>query len=168
MTGRIVGSLIVMCGIVAGIAMYWFQVYAFYDEVAPGDVALMVTDDGQAMPFDAGNIAAIDSNSSPIRFRACFDLLDPIEGDPYAEAVPLVAPGWFDCFDAAEIGADLEAGSAIAVLGQENVKYGIDRVLAIYPDGRGFAWHQINHCGEAVFDGKAPPDGCPPVPEGGS
>ncbi|MEO0692827.1 MAG: DUF6446 family protein, partial [Pseudomonadota bacterium] len=27
-------------------------------------------------------------------------------------------------------------------------------------------WHQINACGEEVFDGNPPPDGCPPVPEG--
>jgi hypothetical protein len=79
--------------------------------------------------------------------------------------VPLVAPGWFDCFDAAAIGADLAAGRAAAVLGEANVTYGIDRVLALYPDGRGYAWHQINACGEVVFDGDPPPPGCPPVPE---
>jgi hypothetical protein len=45
------------------------------------------------------------------------------------------------------------------------VLYGIDRVLAIYPDGRAFAWHQINACGKFVFDGDPPPEGCPPVPE---
>jgi hypothetical protein len=83
----------------------------------------------------------------------------------YPNARPLVAPGWFDCFDAATIGGDLQSGRAVAVLGEENVTYGIDRVIALYPDGRAFAWHQINACGEVVFDGDPPPEGCPPVPE---
>ena len=80
-------------------------------------------------------------------------------------AVPLNAPGWFDCFDAAEIGAALEDGTAIAFLGTANVVYGFDRIVAVTDDGRGFVWHQINHCGEEVFDGNPPPEGCPPPPE---
>jgi len=81
------------------------------------------------------------------------------------DAEPRVAPGWFDCFDAAQIGADIENGDAIAFLGVENVQYGIDRIVAVYPDGRAFAWHQINACGEVVFDGNPVPEGCPPKPE---
>ncbi len=50
-------------------------------------------------------------------------------------------------------------------MGVENVQYGIDRVVAILPDGRGFVWHQINRCGEVVFRGDAAPEGCPPPPE---
>ena len=41
----------------------------------------------------------------------------------------------------------------------------IDRIVAVFPDGRGYAWHQINACGEVVFDGDPAPEGCPPVPE---
>ena len=63
---------------------------------------------------------------------------------PYEEATPLTAPGWFDCFDAVQIGADIEQGNALAFLGERNIKDGVDRVVAIYPDGRGFAWHQLN------------------------
>ena len=29
----------------------------------------------------------------------------------------------------------------------------------------GFVWHQMNICGEEVFDGNPPPPGCPPPPE---
>jgi hypothetical protein len=83
---------------------------------------------------------------------------------PYEGAEPLVAPGWFDCFDADEIGAALSEGTAMAFMGTENQSYGIDRIVAILPDGRGFAWHQINHCGEVVFDGRPAPEDCPEPP----
>ena len=79
----------------------------------------------------------------------------------YDDAVPLNAPDWFDCFDAARIGAALEDGSALAFLGTANITYGIDRIVAITDDGRGYAWHQINICGEEVFDGRPAPEGCP-------
>jgi hypothetical protein len=54
---------------------------------------------------------------------------------------------------------------AIAFLGIENVRYGIDQVVAVLPDGRGFVWQQINACGAVVFNGEPAPEGCPPVPE---
>ena len=80
-------------------------------------------------------------------------------------AVPLTGPKWFDCYDAETIGADLEAGTAIAFLSEFNITYGIDRVIAVYDDGRAYIWHQLNHCGEKVFDGQPAPDDCPPAPE---
>jgi hypothetical protein len=46
------------------------------------------------------------------------------------------------------------------------VIYGVDRVVAITEDGRGYVWHQINRCGEVVFDGQAAPDDCPEPPQG--
>jgi len=41
----------------------------------------------------------------------------------------------------------------------------VDRLVAVMPDGSAVSWHQINACGEVVFDGEAAPEGCPPVPE---
>ena len=63
-----------------------------------------------------------------------------------------------------ELPAALESGTALAFLGTENIVYGIDRVVAITDTGRGYVWHQINACGERVFDGDPPPPGCPPPP----
>ena len=85
---------------------------------------------------------------------------------PHERAEPKVAPKWFDCFDADEIGAALRNGSALAFMGTENIEYGIDRIVAVMTDGRGFAWHQINRCGEIAFDGDPLPPSCPPKPEG--
>ncbi|MEY1554900.1 DUF6446 family protein [Yoonia sp. R2331] len=162
-----------MSALIAGVAMYYFQVYAFYDEVSAEVENVQMTNvvTGQAEPIVFENFKGIDSDSSPLRYRACFDVVGSLAmmTETYVvleAATPLVAPGWFDCFDADQIGADLEAGIALPFLGQENVTYGIDRIVAVYPDGRAFAWHEINRCGEVVFDGDPVPADCPTPPEG--
>ena len=171
MTGKILALIIIISAALAGAGMYYLQVYAFYDEVdlvtEGGDVEMVITTEDGVDPLAILDFKGIDADSSPIRFRACMQLGRLPEGiEPYNDAVPLTAPSWFDCFDARQIGLDLEAGAATAFLGEENVTYGIDRIVTIYPDGRAFAWHQINECGEVVFDGRTPPDDCPPIPEG--
>ena len=168
MSGRLIAILIVVCAAAAGGAMYWLQVYAFYRELAPGEVSILITRDGTAAPAKVSGLRAITADSSPIRFRACFNVDDPgtvvAMADEAKDAVPLNAPGWFDCFDAARIGADLAAGRAAALMGEANIRFGIDRVLAVYPDGQAFAWHRINACGREVFDGNPLPAGCPAPP----
>lgn len=167
MNGKLIAIFLVGAGLLAGVAMYWLQVFAFYEELDPAAVEITIQNDLSTAPSPVSvtNLRAIDSDSSPIRFRACFEVTEPVTGMAYAQAVPLNAPGWFECFDAAGIGADLEAGRAVAVLGHANFIYGVDRVLALYPDGRGVAWHQINPCGEAHFDGDPLPADCPAPPE---
>ena len=163
MNGRIIGGLLVVSGLVAGIAMYWLQVYAFYEPVSfqPGN-EIRLTPISSDVPevIVADNVTGIDANSSPLRFRACFTtpLSQAMLTETYVVyegAAPLVAPGWFDCFDAAAIGKALETGEAIAFLSEANINSktdaaggvqlsGIDRVVAVFPDGRAFAWHQLN------------------------
>ena len=167
----ILGMLVI--ALIAGAAIYYLQVYAYYDDVTENveNVQLISVVSGEPEEILFENIKAIDSTSSPLRYRACFDtglslalLTETYE--IYDEAAPRVAPGWFDCFDAVQIGEDLTNGGAVAFLGNQNIQYGIDRVIAVYPDGRAYAWHQINFCGEVVFDGNPTPAECPPAPEG--
>ncbi len=162
---------ILMLAVIAGALLYYQQVYAYYTLVQAenADVRLTNLVTGEAEPILFDNFQAIDADSSPIRYRACFTT--PLSLATLSEtfvirddAEPRTAPGWFDCFDAEQIGADLQ-GEAIAFLGVENIHYGIDRIVAVYPDGRAYAWHQINECGEVVFDGNPVPDGCPARPE---
>ncbi|MDP5084144.1 MAG: DUF6446 family protein [Yoonia sp.] len=166
----IIVAMLVMAAVLGGV-LYYQQVYAYYEDVVAGPDAIMLTSvsTGAAEPLLIQNFAGIDAISSPLRYRACFET--PISQATLTEtfvivenAEPRVAPRWFDCFDAAQIGADL-GGDAIAFMGVENIQYGIDRIVAIYPDGRGYAWHQINQCGEVVFDGNPVPEGCPQPPE---
>ncbi|WP_375174929.1 DUF6446 family protein [Pseudooceanicola sp.] len=169
--GRFLAALIVICALGAGGLLYYTQVYAFYDEVpATGEDVLLTRMDGRAELISYDSFAAIDAYSSPIRYRACFhtDLPDgeiAAAYQPYDGAEPLEAPGWFDCFNADEIGEALKRGEATAYLSVANITYGIDRIAAVFPDGRGYVWHQINPCGEVVFDGRPAPEGCPTPPE---
>ena len=165
MTGRIAAALVVLAAILGGGGMYWLQVHAFYDRSAGGEVVLTAAD-GERRAVTARDVEAIDADSSPLRYRACFAHdLDPADFAPYPAAEPTVGPGWFECYDAAAVGAAIEAGRARAVLGTAGVTYGVDRVAALLPDGRGVMWHQLNPCGEAVYAGREAPSGCPPPPE---
>ena len=172
MNGRIAIVSILLAALLVGGGLYYAQVYAYYTEVSlqeAGGVTAIDRVTGEARTIAVSAFEAIDSDSSPIRFRACLQAEAAPEDLAWAlpdpAAVPLVAPGWFDCFDAAAIGAALQAGEAQAFVARRNQPYGIDRVLALAPDGRGWMWQQINACGEAVFDGERPPDGCPEAPE---
>ena len=151
MNGKLIGGFIALSGLIAGVAIYYLQVYGFYDEVAPEDleISLTLAATGELEALEASEVQAIDGDSSPLKFRACFktSVENAVLRETYVAAekpVPLTAPGWFDCFDAEAIGAALEAGQAQACLAQAEVRDGVDRVVAIMEDGRGFAWHQLN------------------------
>lgn len=149
MNGKLVGGAIVIVAAIAGAAMYYLQVYAYYEPVAAVREISITTVGGTLEPLLIENFEGIDAESSPLRFRACFtvpvSLGTMTESFEIAEdAVPLNGPGWFSCYDAAEVGAALEAGDAVAFVGEREVHPGVDRILAVMRDGRGFAWHQLN------------------------
>ena len=152
MSGKILGVFIVLSALVAGIAIYWLQVHAFYKPVSftPGEeIRLVPLDRDDPEVIVAENVEGIDATSSPLRFRACFTtpLSQAMLTETYRvydDPVPLVGPGWFSCFDAVEIGAALERGEAIAFLSEREIARGVDRVVAVFGDGRAYAWHQLN------------------------
>lgn len=158
--------------LIAGVAMYYLQVYGFYRSVpADGveDVQLVSLVTGQPEPIVYDQFEAIDAESSPIRFRACFSTQASLamltETYEMVEDVePRVGPGWFDCFDAGKIADELEAGTALAFLGGKNVEFGVDRIVVVTSDGRGYIWHDLNHCGEKAYDGTVVGEDCPPRP----
>jgi hypothetical protein len=147
-SGRwLVVAILGVTAIFAG-AQWWFQTRAYY---APIEAAEMVvtTLTGEVIPLAPQGFEGIDAETSPLRFRACFTLdaaglAAAGRGAAYEAPTPLVAPGWFECFDAAAIGAALEAGEARAVLSAREISDGVDRVLALFPDGRVYGWHQLN------------------------
>ena len=172
MNGKVVAIVLLVSGLLAGAGMYWTQLYAFYEDVEAevADVQLTGLVTGMAEPIPHENFEGIDADSSPLRYRACFDIglsLATLTESYvlYDDPVPLEAPGWFDCYNADEVGAALESGAALGFLGEANIVYGIDRVVAVFRDGRARSWHQINRCGEEVFDGRPAPEGCPEPPE---
>ncbi len=155
MNGKWVGGALIVSGLAAGAFMYYQQVYAYYEPVAftPGaEILLTPVAGGQPEPILVNDITGTDGESSPIRFRACFTTPTSLATLTetyvvYEKPEPLIAPPWFDCFDAAEIGAALEQGRAVAFLSVADIRPGVDRVVAVMEDGRAFAWQQLN--GEA-------------------
>ena len=151
MNGKLIASLLVASALIAGAAMYYLQVYAFYEDVDPASVDIRLTSltSGQPEPLPNTGLRAIDADSSPLRFRACFTTPLSLaalteEFVIYDDPVPLTAPGWFDCFDAEAVGTALEQDRAIAFLAQADIGDGVDRVIAVFDDGRAYAWHQLN------------------------
>ncbi len=171
MSGKIVGIVILISSLIVGASLYYLQVYGFYHKVsAPVEgisLTTIASGESEVIPFE--NFQAIDADSSPIRYRACFvtpyslalltETFQMVEG-----VMPRNAPGWFDCFDSGAIAGELEAGTALTFMGQKNVAYGVDRIVAITNDGRGYAWHELNDCGAKAYDGTVTGEECPPKP----
>ena len=169
MSGRILAGIIILVALTAGAVLYYLQIYAFYDEVVgtgTDDVQLVSLASGEPEPLIYSDFQAIDAESSPIRYRACFttSMSHAMLSEAYEmyESTPRVAPGWFDCFDAEAIGAEIDAGTALVFLSQKNIAYGVDRVVAITADGRGYVWHDLNDCGDKAYDGTVVGEECPP------
>jgi len=151
MNGKLVGSFVVVSALIFGTVVYYTQVHAFYDEISAegAEVELVNVATGEPEPILIEGFEGIDGSSSPIRYRACFTTRMSVAAltetyQLHDDPTPLTAPGWFECFDALAIGAALEAGEAFAFLGTKNIQDGIDRVVAVFPDGRAFAWNQLN------------------------
>ena len=166
MSGKIVGLSIVLIALVAGAALYYLQIYAFYRDVADdGAAVVLATESGDALSVPYTEFEAIDADSSPIRYRACFKTDFDVAGAEglvfLSHKEPRNAPGWFSCFDAEALATEIDAGTAQVVLSVKNVAYGVDRVIAFTKDGRGFAWHELNGCGEKAYDGTVVGEACP-------
>lgn len=148
MNGKLVGLALILSAAAAGGGIWYAQEYGYYSEIEPGAPAsvIRIEQDEQLTELQISGFRGIDADSSPLRWRACFRLEGelPAGAETFEGATPLIGPNWFDCFDAAQIGADLETGSARAVLSQSEIHQDVDRILAIYPDGRGYGWHQYN------------------------
>ncbi len=169
MMGKFLTILLVLSALFAGGGMYYLQVYGFYKDVAlePGqDVVLLPLGGGAPQPIAYGDFEAIDADSSPIRYRACFaTTLSVAELSQVFtlsdKRAPRNAPHWFECFDAAALGAALADGTATAFTSIKNVSYGVDRIVAITDQGRGYAWHELNECGKKSYDGTVVGEACP-------
>lgn len=149
---RIILGVMVIVAVIAGGFLWYTAERAYYEPVLfqPGqEIRLVPLTSDQPEPILVEGIEGIDAASSPIKFRACFRtplslamLTETYRVYPAAE--PLVAPSGFDCFDAEAIAKALESGDAIAFLSEPNIRPGVDRVVAVYSDGRAVAWNQLN------------------------
>ncbi len=166
-SGKVVVLSLVLIAAGFGAALWYFRYYAYYHPVhLAGDPALetvrrkggevgvttiRLTPKGGGAPVavPVRDFRGIDAVTSPIKFRACFRIDMPFEAlrqrfETTDDATPLVGPSWFtDCFDAARLTKDLEAGRATAFVGERGIHPGVDRIVLVYPDGRAAAWNQL-------------------------
>ena len=170
MSGKVIVAFLVLPAILAGMALFYLQIFSFYEEVLPDgvtDVAILQKQNELPEIINYSNFRAISSDSSPIRYRACFDTTEDLDTLRsrylvYNDAEPRIAPYWFDCFNAEELGLSLRDGvSGEVFLSQKNIMYGVDRVVAILENGKGYVWHEINDCGEKLYDGSPVSNECP-------
>lgn len=145
-SGRVTAIAIIAITILFGIGLWYANTRAYYAPLDVVEITLAQADGAPAvLPIE--DAQGIDASTSPLRFRACFTLADTAvlaDARPYDDPTPLIPPAWFDCFDATAIGEALETGEAQAYLGTYDIARGVDRVVAIFPDGRGYAWTQLN------------------------
>jgi hypothetical protein len=165
-SGKVVSGGILGITAAFGIGVYYAQIYGYYESFSEGSVSLTSIATGKPEIIPVSDFSGIDANSSPIRYRACFNTLLSTEvlNETFTTVEnpePRNGPNWFECFDANEIGENLKSGTATAYMGEANLEFGIDRIVALYDDGRGFVWHQINECGDKLYDGSQASENCP-------
>ncbi|MEM9144663.1 MAG: DUF6446 family protein [Pseudomonadota bacterium] len=138
MTGRMIVIGLVGFAALFGLGLWYAQFYAFYEETTAQEVEI------NGVAYSVADWTGIDASSSPLKLRACFQLAETPEAPLAPEPTPLVAPPWFDCFDAGAIDAALRAGEAVAYLAAREEALGVNRIVVRYPDGRAFMWRQLN------------------------
>ena len=158
MKGSVLMGTLLAAAAAMGIGLWYFTQIAHYKRIQ-GLTSITIGEKSHVVRDYQG----LDGDSSPLKLRACFNLERPIKTPEPVQTrlTPLIAPRWFDCFDARQIAADLDNDIATALLANENEPFGFNRYIAYYPDGRAYMWRQINICGERYFDGKAMPADCP-------
>lgn len=135
---RLILGLLIFTAIFA-VVLWYFQTRAHYREVTGVN---RITVSGRTVPVS--DYRGLDG-SSPLKLRGCMRLDPAALADlPQAEALPLIAPRWFDCYDAGTLTADIAAGRARAVMVAPDEPEHFEIVLAYYPDGRAYLWRQLN------------------------
>ena len=141
MSGKIIAGGLVLFSIIFGAVLWYAQFYAYYNEV---DGLEMVTVENREIAVQ--NYMGLDGESSGLKLRGCFtvDVAD-FDGVTLADnPIPTTPPDWFECFDVVQLTADVDSGAATTYMAAKNGRDGLDRIIAVYPDGRAFMWRQLN------------------------
>jgi hypothetical protein len=123
--------------------LWYTQFHAYYYDLPPEPLVI----EGTEYPVETW--IGTDASSSPLKRRVCVTFTEEVAQTILAahshldEAEPLVAPDWFECFDAGQIDRDVASGTANAFKMGPSGFDGVDDYLALYPDGMGFIWRQI-------------------------
>ncbi|MFL2790291.1 MAG: DUF6446 family protein [Paracoccaceae bacterium] len=141
MSGKITVVLILGFSFCFGIIFFYFQSFAYYQEVS-GIKKIEVQD----RKIEVKDYLGIRADTSALKMRSCFiaKSSDFRNLPPAKKPQPLNAPFWFDCFNSKDLQEAIDGGRAKAYLAKENEADGIDRLVVIYPNGKGYEWRQLN------------------------
>lgn len=141
MSGKLIVIGLIGFSFIFGLVVYYFQVFSYYSRVE-GLSHIFV--DGKKIEVSDYN--GLDSSVSGLKLRGCFktDVKEFVEFQKFERPTPLAAPFWFKCFDYENIQKSLTKNLAKSFIAQENELDGIDRIVAIFPDGTGYQWRQLN------------------------
>jgi hypothetical protein len=140
LNGKYVVTGLVAFTVLFGLVFWWFQTHAFYTETQADEAEIVIA--GNA--YTVTEWKRIDATSSPLKMRACFLIEETIEALPAMAPEPLVAPGWFKCFNAEFIAENLARDYAKAFVAARNDPGGFDRIVAVFPGGRAYMWRQLS------------------------
>ncbi len=145
MSSKRVSGKYVITGLIAfvflfGLALWWSQNHAYYEETEADEAAIVIAGN----TYTVTEWKSIDAASSPLKMRACFLIRETIDALPALAPEPLVAPGWFGCFNAEFIAENLASDYAKAYVAERNDPRGFDRIVAVFPGGRAYMWRQPN------------------------
>ena len=116
MSGRLLMIGLIGFCVIFGASLWYFQTRGWYE---PVESLSSITIDGQVVEVEG--YQGLDAASSPLKLRGCFTMPASFvsAAAPVAERPdPLIAPGWFDCFDAKTISDDIAAGTALPLLAE--------------------------------------------------
>ena len=120
-----------------GVGLWYSTNFAYYEKS---------TDVSEISAFGekiaVSDYLGIDADTSPLKMRACFtvDFAMDAYSEYRADGEPLIAPTWFECFNAEQISKDIAAGNAVVLRARANEPYGFTQFIAHYPDGRAYMW----------------------------
>ena len=115
----------------------------------PVDLAIALTPVGGGLPEEILHdaVEATRDNALPDSLWACFQtpLSMGLLTESYVvaeEVAPTNPVSSLPCFDAQDVIAAVTVGDAVAFMGERDVIPGVDRIVAVYQDGRAVAWNQ--------------------------
>lgn len=143
-SGTAIGLGLGVIALIGGAAMYYLQSYAYYQR-QDGLEAIEIG----GRRFAVSDYHGLVNDALPLRLRGCFRLADPeaalAAAPPAQNPEPFAAPGWFECWSAAAMDGDLKAGRAGAVVAavEGEGDFAMERIVVVYPDGRGYQWRRL-------------------------
>jgi len=141
MNGKVTVIIILGGSFCFGILFFYFQTFAYYREVS--GLQKIIVDSKR---IEVWNYQGIRASTSALKMRSCFNTeVKTFHNLTLAKnPQPLTAPFWFSCFNSKDLQNAIDDGTAKAYIAVENEVKGIDRLVVIYPDGKGYEWRQLN------------------------